>query len=240
MRAMLGTVDESYLLSILQALVERRCRRMLPTADEMQVRGFILNPRCRILRRCSIRLPCCRLCLLRVADEFDRKQVLAASTAPRTSSSTIRIALQGRSETSLRHPTNTQVPPCRCCVCSRSRRKGRRRASNRRTHRRPGDERRCATRVGRGAEKPQTESAASQPEGTRPMARSRVQPQDWGYGAHARATQRVDARGRRPGSSSSFRKRTQPPPDAGVCDELNPLKNDMGASSCNSRLAKHR
>ena len=202
-RAMLGTVDESYLLSILQALVERDGVRMLAIADEMQVRSFdfesALQDLATLLHRIALlqTLPAAA-----VADEFDRKRVvaLAASLPPEDVQLYYQIALQGRSDLPLAPDeyAGFTMPLLRMLAFAPQ---GSAPGTNshRRTHRRPGDERRCARR-GRDAE-------ASNRIGSRPLlgrkghdrlARSRVQPQARGYGAHARAAQRVDARGRRP------------------------------------------
>jgi DNA polymerase-3 subunit gamma/tau len=100
-RAMLGTVDQSYLLSLLQALVERDGVRMLTIADEMQARSFdfesALQDLATLLHRIALlqTLPAAD-----VADDFDRKLVtaLAASLAPEDVQLYYQIALQGRSD----------------------------------------------------------------------------------------------------------------------------------------------
>ncbi len=100
-RAMLGTVDQSHLLSILQALVERDGARMLAVADEMQARSFdfesALQDLATLLHRIALlqTLPAAA-----VTDDFDRELVaaLAASLAPEDVQLCYQIALQGRSD----------------------------------------------------------------------------------------------------------------------------------------------
>jgi DNA polymerase-3 subunit gamma/tau len=100
-RAMLGTVDQSYLLSLLQALVERDGVRMLTIADEMQARSLdfesALQDLATLLHRIALlqTLPAAD-----VADDFDRNLVaaLAASLAPEDVQLYYQIALQGRSD----------------------------------------------------------------------------------------------------------------------------------------------
>jgi DNA polymerase-3 subunit gamma/tau len=100
-RAMLGTVDESYLLSLLQALVERDGVRMLAIADEMQGRSFDFESALQNLATLLHRIALLQtLPAAAVADDFDRKLVaeLAASLPPEDVQLYYQIALQGRSD----------------------------------------------------------------------------------------------------------------------------------------------
>jgi len=100
-RAMLGTVDQSYLFSILQALIERDGPRMLAVAEEMQGRSFdfesALQELATLLHRIALlqTLPAAA-----VADDFDRELIaaLAAGLAPEDVQLYYQIALQGRSD----------------------------------------------------------------------------------------------------------------------------------------------
>jgi DNA polymerase-3 subunit gamma/tau len=100
-RAMLGIVDQTYLVSILQALVERDGARMLTIADEMQARSFdfesALQDLATLLHRIALlqTLPAAA-----VADDFDREllTVLAASLPPEDVQLYYQIVLQGRSD----------------------------------------------------------------------------------------------------------------------------------------------
>jgi DNA polymerase-3 subunit gamma/tau len=100
-RAMLGTVDQSYLFSILQALVQRDGVRMLAVADEMQARSFdfesALQDLATLLHRIALlqTLPAAA-----ATDDSDRELVgaLTASLAPEDVQLYYQIALQGRSD----------------------------------------------------------------------------------------------------------------------------------------------
>jgi DNA polymerase-3 subunit gamma/tau len=100
-RAMLGTVDQSYLFSILDALVRRDGARMLAIADEMQARSFdfefALQDLATLLHRIALSqtLPDAL-----AADDVDREPVisLAAALAPEDVQLYYQIALQGRSD----------------------------------------------------------------------------------------------------------------------------------------------
>jgi len=103
-RAMLGTVDQSHLFSILQALAQRDGSRMLAVADEMQARSFdfesALQELATLLHRIALlqTLPSAV-----VADDPDREGVssLAASLAPEDVQLYYQIALQGRADLAL-------------------------------------------------------------------------------------------------------------------------------------------
>ena len=100
-RAMLGSVDQSYLVSILQALLERDGARMLAIADEMQAANFdfesALQDLATLLHRIALlqTLPAVTL-----EDDFDRELLtaLAAGLAPEDVQLYYQIALQGRSD----------------------------------------------------------------------------------------------------------------------------------------------
>jgi DNA polymerase-3 subunit gamma/tau len=100
-RAMLGTVDHSYLFSVLQALVERDGARMLAIADEMQSRSFDFESALQELATLLHRIALLQtLPTAAVADDLDREQVaaLAAGLAPEDVQLYYQIALQGRSD----------------------------------------------------------------------------------------------------------------------------------------------
>ena len=101
LRAMLGTVDQSQLFSILHALAHRDGARMLAIADEMQTRSFdfesALQDLATLLHRIALSqtLPDAA-----AVDDFDREPVrsLAASLAPEDVQLYYQIALQGRAD----------------------------------------------------------------------------------------------------------------------------------------------
>jgi DNA polymerase-3 subunit gamma/tau len=100
-RAMLGTVDQSYLFSLLDALVRRDGARMLAIAHEMQARSFdfelALQDLATLLHRIALSqtLPDAL-----AADDVDREPVisLAAALAPEDVQLYYQIALQGRND----------------------------------------------------------------------------------------------------------------------------------------------
>ncbi|HTS55213.1 MAG TPA: DNA polymerase III subunit gamma/tau [Burkholderiales bacterium] len=100
-RAMLGTVDQSYLFSILDALGRRDGARVLAIADEMQARSFdfefALQELATVLHRIALlqTLPDAL-----AADDIDREPLisLAAALAPEDVQLYYQIALQGRSD----------------------------------------------------------------------------------------------------------------------------------------------
>jgi DNA polymerase III subunit gamma/tau len=100
-RVMLGTVDQSYVFSILGALARRDGARMLAIAGEMQARSYdfdlALQDLATLLHRIALAqtLPDAL-----AADDVDRGQVLAlaAALAPEDVQLYYQIALQGRSD----------------------------------------------------------------------------------------------------------------------------------------------
>jgi len=103
-RAMLGTVDQSHLFAILQALAQRNGARMLTVADEMQARSFDFESALQDLATLLHRVALLQTLPDAVAaDDFDREQMssLAASLAPEDVQLYYQIALQGRADLSL-------------------------------------------------------------------------------------------------------------------------------------------
>jgi DNA polymerase-3 subunit gamma/tau len=103
-RAMLGTVDQSCLFSILDALAQRDGARMLTIADEMQARSFdfevALQDLATLLHRIALAQT---LPDTLAAEDPDRDTVLslAAALAPEDVQLYYQIALQGRADVPL-------------------------------------------------------------------------------------------------------------------------------------------
>jgi DNA polymerase-3 subunit gamma/tau len=100
-RAMLGTVDQSYLFSLLEKLAQRDGAAMLAIADEMQTRSFdfevALQDMATLLHRIALAQT---LPDTLAADDPDRAAVLsvASSMAPEDVQLYYQIALQGRAD----------------------------------------------------------------------------------------------------------------------------------------------
>jgi DNA polymerase-3 subunit gamma/tau len=100
-RAMLGTVDQSCLVSILQALVQRDGGRMLAIAEEMQARSFDFESALQDLATLLHRIALAQaLPDAAAAEDFDRELVgsLSASLTPEDVQLYYQIALQGRAD----------------------------------------------------------------------------------------------------------------------------------------------
>ena len=100
-RAMLGTVDQSYLFSLLEALVRRDGARLLAIADDMQARSIELETALQELASLLHRVALAQTLPDAIpADDPDRSALLslASALAPEDVQLYYQIALQGRAD----------------------------------------------------------------------------------------------------------------------------------------------
>jgi DNA polymerase III subunit gamma/tau len=100
-RGMLGTIDQSSLLSILEALARRDARRILAIADEMQARSFDFELALQDLAALLHRVALAQTLPGAIAEEDPDRQALlalAAAVTPEDVQLYYQIALQGRAD----------------------------------------------------------------------------------------------------------------------------------------------